>query len=161
MNKSFVEISIRQVFILLFGILLGISLSTIFFYPNKISKILNSKKFKFKETKFLGNDLYDQSLANDMHKNVRVLCWILTMPENHKTKAIHVKNTWGKRCNKLLFMSTSADSEINSIALPLTKEDRSVLWDKTRLALQYIYNYHYDDADWFLKADDDSYVSYA
>ena len=156
MKKNIVKISLRQVFILIFGILLGISSSTIFFYPNKISNIFN--KFKLKTTKSVTNDIYDRSLANNLHENVRVLCWVLTMPENHKTKAIHIKNTWGKRCNKLLFMSTSADPEINSIALPLNKEDRSILWDKTRFALQYIFNYHYNDADWFLKADDDSYV---
>ena len=94
-------------------------------------------------------------MAEELSKDVRVLCWVLTMPENHKKKAIHVKNTWGKRCNKLLFMSTTADSEINSISLPV-QEKRSSLWDKTRFALQYIYNYHFDEADWFLKADDDS-----
>jgi len=154
--KKNLDISPRQVLILIFGILLGISLSTVFFYPKKISNILHSTKIKSKEIKNITKDFYDGSLADDLHKNVRVLCWVLTMPENHKTKAIHIKNTWGKRCNKLLFMSTTADPEINSIALPLKKEDRSILWDKTRFALQYIYNYHLHDADWFLKADDDS-----
>lgn len=42
-----------------------------------------------------------------LHKEVRVLCWVMTNPANHKIKAIHVKNTWGERCNKLLFMSTA------------------------------------------------------
>lgn len=48
---------------------------------------------------------------HEMLKNdIRVLCWILTDPENHKTKAIHVKQTWGQRCTKLLFMSTEHGS---------------------------------------------------
>ncbi|TDG40353.1 hypothetical protein AWZ03_013231, partial [Drosophila navojoa] len=44
------------------------------------------------------------SIAEKLHSEVRVLCWIMTGPSNHKTKAVHVKRTWGKRCNKLIFM---------------------------------------------------------
>ena len=51
-----------------------------------------------------GEDVEAQKLA----KQVRVLCWILTTPKNHKKKAIHIKRTWGSRCNKLIFMSSVA-----------------------------------------------------
>ena len=44
--------------------------------------------------------------AKLLAEKVRVLCWVMTAPDNHDLKAKHVKATWGKRCNILLFMST-------------------------------------------------------
>lgn len=46
------------------------------------------------------------SIAQQLHREVRVLCWVMTNPSNHKSKALHVKRTWAGRCNKVLFMSS-------------------------------------------------------
>ena len=66
---------------------------------------------------------------------VRVLCWIMTGPANHKTKAVHVKATWGRRCNSLLFMSSQEDEELGSVALGVP-EGHDNLWAKTREAFR-------------------------
>ncbi|ODM91374.1 Glycoprotein-N-acetylgalactosamine 3-beta-galactosyltransferase 1 [Orchesella cincta] len=95
--------------------------------------------------------------AKSLEKNVRVLCWVMTSPNNHQ-KAMHVKKTWGKRCNILLFMSSKEDPELPSVALHNVKEGRDYLWAKTKEAFKYIYEKHYDEADWFMKADDDTFV---
>lgn len=97
----------------------------------------------------------NSTLADQLYNEVRVLCWVLTSPANHKKKARHVKRTWGKRCNKILFMSSAEDSELGSVALPVG-EGRGNLWGKTKEAFKYIFKNHFDEADWFLKADDDT-----
>jgi hypothetical protein len=60
----------------------------------------------------LGEDVEAKKLA----EKVRILCWIMTNPENHEKKALHVKATWGPRCNILLFMSSKSGKSVMHIA---------------------------------------------
>lgn len=97
------------------------------------------------------------TIAQQLHDEVKLLCWIMTGPKNHQSKARHVKATWGKRCNYLIFMSTEEDPTLPSVALPVI-ENRDNLWGKTKEAFKYVYKHYYDKADWFYKADDDTYT---
>ncbi|XP_060521451.1 glycoprotein-N-acetylgalactosamine 3-beta-galactosyltransferase 1-like isoform X2 [Cylas formicarius] len=108
------------------------------------------------QTDFL-HAMTDTTIADSLFHRVRVLCWVLTTPKNHESKAKHVKATWGKRCNKLIFMSTQEDKDLPAVALPVI-EDRNNLWGKTKEAMRYVHQHYYDKADWFFKADDDTYA---
>ena len=103
------------------------------------------------------NESYETELADRLFNDIRVLCWVFTHPSNHKIKVPHVKKTWGHRCNKLLFMSIEKDPTNPDIIPIPVPEGRSHLWNKTRLVMKYVYDNHYNDADWFMRADDDKY----
>jgi glycoprotein-N-acetylgalactosamine 3-beta-galactosyltransferase len=79
------------------------------------------------------------------------------MPENHAYKATSINSTWGKRCDKLIYISTDDYEGLDIVKVNVT-EDRNNLWGKTKKALDYIYRTHLNEYDWFLKADDDTFV---
>ncbi|XP_060086148.1 glycoprotein-N-acetylgalactosamine 3-beta-galactosyltransferase 1-like [Ylistrum balloti] len=109
-----------------------------------------------------GNDVLfhqddDDTVAQGLEQIVRVLCYVMTDQANLDTKTIHVKNTWTKRCNKILFISSVANKTFPTVGVNVS-EGRGHLTEKAMKALQYIHKYHLDDSDWFLKTDDDTYV---
>ncbi|XP_068222640.1 glycoprotein-N-acetylgalactosamine 3-beta-galactosyltransferase 1-like isoform X3 [Palaemon carinicauda] len=95
--------------------------------------------------------------AEDLRNKVRVLCWIMTNPKNHEKKARHVRATWVRRCNKFIFISSEEDKDLDIVGLKVG-EGRDHLWEKTKAAFTYVYNNHLNEAEWFLKADDDTYT---
>ncbi|KAK2140542.1 hypothetical protein LSH36_1321g00053 [Paralvinella palmiformis] len=113
-----------------------------------------NRMIHFKDSHF---HVDDHRMANELAKKVRVLCWITTYSENLQKRAIHIKNTWGKRCNKLLFFSDKDERNFPAIGLGVDT-GREHLTAKTMRAFDYIYKHYYNEADWFLKADDDTYV---
>ncbi|KAL7891401.1 hypothetical protein AOLI_G00008770 [Acnodon oligacanthus] len=99
----------------------------------------------------------DSTVADALYKQVRILCWVMTGPNNLQKKARHVKATWSRHCNIVVFMSSVDDPDFPAVGLN-TKEGRDQLYWKTIRAFHYALEKHGDDADWFLKADDDTYV---
>nr|XP_027213724.1 glycoprotein-N-acetylgalactosamine 3-beta-galactosyltransferase 1-like [Penaeus vannamei] len=95
--------------------------------------------------------------AKRLFEEVTILCWVPLYPEAHNRTSRHVIATWGKRCNKLVFMSTMDDPSIDAVNVG-SKEGYGYLWHKTMFSLQYIYKHFLNEFQWFLKADDDTYV---
>lgn len=102
------------------------------------------------------DDEHHKQGVNSINK-IRVLCWIMTSPKSIDQKGKAVKETWGKRCDILLFMSSKEDTSYPAIGLDVP-EGHENLWYKSRAAWQYVFDHHLNDAEWFLKADDDTYV---
>uniref|UniRef100_A0A8C3S8I7 Glycoprotein-N-acetylgalactosamine 3-beta-galactosyltransferase 1 n=1 Tax=Chelydra serpentina TaxID=8475 RepID=A0A8C3S8I7_CHESE len=99
----------------------------------------------------------NKNIAEGLYQKVKILCWVMTGPQNLEKKAKHVKATWAQHCNKILFMSSEENKDFPTVGLE-TKEGRDQLYWKTIKAFQYVHDHYFDDADWFMKADDDTYV---
>jgi hypothetical protein len=98
--------------------------------------------------------LYSQDVSQKLFNDIKIFCIVITNPNSHKTKAIHVKNTWGKRCNKLIFTTTEIDAELDTISLNLN-ESRRTLRKKVKASFLHAHKHYLHEFDWFMKADDD------
>ena len=84
----------------------------------------------------------------------------MTCPANHKSKAVQVQATWGKRFDELLFVSEGNDSSVSLPIFAVAEElsGREHLTAKTMQAFDHVYTRYVNEIDWFMKADDDTYV---
>ncbi|XP_052796637.1 glycoprotein-N-acetylgalactosamine 3-beta-galactosyltransferase 1-like [Mya arenaria] len=119
---------------------------------DKIQKII--RPVQFQDAHSHHDDDTDAKRLNDQ---VRVLCWVMTSPQNLQKKAVHVRATWAHRCNKLIFISSVTNDSFPTVGIDVP-EGREHLTGKTMKAFQYVFDHHFDDADWFMKADDDTYT---
>ena len=76
------------------------------------------------------------------------------MPERGKD----VINTWGKRCNKLIFFTKNEVAGYPTVGLNTSENGNYDLTNKIFKSFQYLYEYELDKFDWFLKADTDTYI---
>ncbi|XP_070574455.1 glycoprotein-N-acetylgalactosamine 3-beta-galactosyltransferase 1-like isoform X2 [Ptychodera flava] len=97
------------------------------------------------------------SSSAEFAKKIRILCWLTTSPQYAQTRLPHVKSTWGPRCDKTLYFSSFEDEDFPIVKLNAT-EGHAFLWGKTKAAFKYVYEHHFDEFDWFFKADDDTYL---
>jgi hypothetical protein len=92
--------------------------------------------------------------------SVRICCLILTAPKYFHTRARAVNMTWAPRCDKYLFISESSNNTYNLPLAPLKNLTAGYqhLTKKTTFAFYYAYETLIDQFDWFVKADDDTYI---
>jgi len=96
-------------------------------------------------------------ITQEKQKYPKILCFVNTISVHHYTRAMAVKETWGQRCDKLIFFSNVTDEVLGSIKIDVIA-DHNHLWQKHKASLRYVWEHYRHDYDWFYKADDDAYV---
>lgn len=86
----------------------------------------------------------------------RILCWVLTDPNDLERRTKYVRDTWARRCDKMLFMSSAHNDSFPTIGLNVTA-GRNHIGAKAKAAWLYIYEHYRNDAEYFLKGDPDTY----
>lgn len=137
------------------GILLGFLVSLSYFLDMRLESAPRLVPEKSPALTPISATVNTKNLADELFESVKVLCMVMTYPPNHKKKARHVLATWGKRCNKLLFVTRTLEPDLPTMLLDIP-DGRVHLWNKTKGAFEGAYKNHLNDADWFLKTDDDS-----
>ncbi|XP_046562351.1 glycoprotein-N-acetylgalactosamine 3-beta-galactosyltransferase 1-B-like [Haliotis rubra] len=101
-----------------------------------------------------GTDDYGEDVKAS---RVRISCWVMTNPNNLEKRSRYIQMTWGKRCDKLVFISSETNTTFPAVGQTVS-EGRNHLTEKTLGGYHYVYEHHFDDCDWFFKADDDTYL---
>ena len=88
----------------------------------------------------------------------KILCFIMVGKSRHSTRVKAVRETWGKRCDKLIIASNKKDKDLGAIKIHGVRSDYASLWQKLNKTVHFIWKQYRDDYEWFFKVDDDSYV---
>lgn len=87
-----------------------------------------------------------------------MLCWVNTYYANHATRLNAIKRTWGRKCDKLLFMSDIEDLTIPTVRI-VAPPRHDTLWQKHREIVRLLVReYSQDQFDWIFKCDDDTFL---
>lgn len=145
-------VKVNAIFLFFIGISIGFILNVLLFSEKPI------KPFYKQNLKIFNQINLNNSLNTvDEVKKVRILCFLNTMPQSHSNKAVHIRQTWHKHCDKLLFASTLTDVNIGAMGFNVTN-DHGHLWGKVKLMFQHIHQNFLNDYDWFFKGDDDTFL---
>ncbi|XP_017048898.2 uncharacterized protein LOC108093390 [Drosophila ficusphila] len=99
-------------------------------------------------------------VARFMFRSVRIICLVLTWPKNYMSGVRGISQTWGTHCNRVVFYGSSSQttpSGVEIVGLNIS-DSRSNLWGKTKAAFGHAYRNYGHEAEWFFKADDDTYA---
>lgn len=162
-------------------LLIVISLILLSIFIHYSSKSIQSKKKSFGiefPPPLLKNSTTEKTISTGTreptktlseNKSTRVCCFILTSPKSHLTRAKAVNNTWGPRCDRYFFISDPPDPKASKEQDEITKTlpiapivditaGYQYLIQKTKSGFLYFYQHHFNDCEWFVKADDDTYL---
>ena len=112
---------------------------------------------------FAPQEMRGRAKASGGGEGARLLCMVITTPENYLSKAVHVAATWASHCSRLVFVSddsqpgTIRPEHLNIIQLPGVA-GRERLWQKVSAGLVSVWQRYQEELDFLIKADDDTFM---
>ena len=102
-----------------------------------------------------------RTLAKELENRNFLFVGVMTAEQLVETRAKAVYDTWGKNVpGKLTFFSSSETGK--KLGLPMVRlpgvDDTYPPLKKSLMMIKYMYDFHIDDYEWFMQADDDLYV---
>jgi hypothetical protein len=99
----------------------------------------------------------------------RICCLILTSPKYFLTRAKAINETWAPRCDRYFFITEYPQETMTSEQINFTQHipiapiknitaGYDHLTQKSTLAFLFTYENYLNDCDWFVKADDDTFL---
>ncbi|OQV20072.1 putative Glycoprotein-N-acetylgalactosamine 3-beta-galactosyltransferase 1 [Hypsibius exemplaris] len=143
---------LRVSYVFPFVLLVSCSVGIYWNYSRK-EALYKAQHLRILRTKVSGSEL--EISLQPSHRKLRIFCLIIHRAGN-KAKGAAVLATWVKRCDEYAFVSTRPYSGVPTIIVP-KNESRQTLWAKCQAAIRHAYSIR-NDFDWFLKADDDTYI---
>ena len=109
------------------------------------------------------------SILQTPSNSPRIFCLILTTPKYFSTRTKAVNATWGRRCDGYYFISELHNENLTTEQMNIAKQlpiapiktiigGYNHLTLKSNLAFLFAYEHHLNDFDWFVKADDDTFL---
>ncbi|ORY06199.1 hypothetical protein K493DRAFT_344636 [Basidiobolus meristosporus CBS 931.73] len=109
-------------------------------------------------------------LFQHVRPSKKLVIFLLTSMNTLPTRGKDVSLTWGKRAKEyresgssvspvdVMFSESADTSKYGLPHLPLPDVGYSELYKKTFSTFHYLYEHHLNDYEWFMKADDDTFV---
>jgi glycoprotein-N-acetylgalactosamine 3-beta-galactosyltransferase len=89
----------------------------------------------------------------------RLMCIVYTTVEKHETSVRAIRETWGKRCDGFVVLSTTEDKSIPAVnLLHEGVEEYNNIWQKVRAGWAYIAKHYKSEFDWFYIGGDDVFM---
>ncbi|XP_075260153.1 glycoprotein-N-acetylgalactosamine 3-beta-galactosyltransferase 1-like [Convolutriloba macropyga] len=88
--------------------------------------------------------------------SLQLFCFVPTYEKMLSTRAVAVRDTWGRRCDRMIF---AADEDNKTFpTLKMGEPGRKMLWAKVRDTFEFLFDNYLEKYDWFYKGDDNTYV---
>ncbi len=137
---------------------MGVAQQKEFLYPSNRTLDLKGKHYK------PGSSYEPKSLQEEYLFKRMIFVGVLTQQSYLSTRARYLYETWGKEVDQLVFfVGEDCDVPADLRYLPIVKlpgipDNVYPPLRKTFAVLQYMYDHHLSQFNWFIRADDDMYV---